>query len=101
MSALLCVRRAKSCPPTAWCWSMRPLTLGRDAGHDVTLPGDEISQRHAELRLAAGALSIRDLGSRNGFVRGVQLNESPLAARDAIRLGEWVGVVRTPISKSP
>lgn len=44
--------------------------LGRE-GNDINFPEDPfISGRHAEVRLAGGALTVTDLGSRNGtFVR--------------------------------
>ena len=70
----------------------------------MVLPGTEISRRHAELRNSGGTLFIRDLDSVNGlFVRGVQLDESPLVAGDVVRLGEWVGVVARiqPTDPSP
>src|SRR5262245_54645439 len=42
--------------------------IGRDAGCAVCLPGNDVSRRHAVLRKAAagGAMTIADLGSRNG-----------------------------------
>jgi pSer/pThr/pTyr-binding forkhead associated (FHA) protein len=45
-------------------------TLGRE-NNDINFPDDPfISGRHAEIKLAGGALSVTDLGSRNGtFVR--------------------------------
>ena len=55
-------------------WVYRPggdtITIGRE-GNDINFPEDPfISGRHAELRVSGGALSISDLGSRNGtFVR--------------------------------
>jgi len=55
-------------------WVYRPenevVTLGRE-GNDINFPDDPfISGRHAELRVTGGALSVTDLGSRNGtFVR--------------------------------
>lgn len=70
------------------------MVFGRGEESDVVLPGTEISRRHAELRLAGDAPFIRDLESSNGvFVRGARVRESPLAAGDVVRLGEWVGVV--------
>jgi pSer/pThr/pTyr-binding forkhead associated (FHA) protein len=55
-------------------WVYRPendaVTIGRE-GNDINFPDDPfISGRHAELRVTGGALSVTDLGSRNGtFVR--------------------------------
>jgi transcriptional regulator with AAA-type ATPase domain len=88
---------APAAVPTA-----HPVTLGRGEECDVVLPGTEISRRHAELRSNGGTLLIRDLDSVNGiFVGGVRLHESPLAAGDVVRLGEWVGVVAAIQASDP
>jgi S1-C subfamily serine protease len=66
--------------------------LGRHP--EVDLPFDpngdlEVSGRHAELRPAGDAWTIRDLGSRNGtFVNGERIGDArPLGAGDRVRLG--------------
>jgi pSer/pThr/pTyr-binding forkhead associated (FHA) protein/RNA polymerase subunit RPABC4/transcription elongation factor Spt4 len=51
-------------------WVFRPdretITIGRE-GNDINFPDDPfISGRHAQINLAAGVLSVTDLGSRNG-----------------------------------
>lgn len=72
-------------------WVFRPsgdvVTLGRE-GNDINFPEDPfISGRHAELRLAGGALSVTDLGSRNGtFVR--VRDERVLRHGDYVFLGQ-------------
>jgi DNA-binding NtrC family response regulator len=68
--------------------------LGRDVSCDVRLSGNSISRRHAELSVSAGALTLRDLGSRNGtWVDGVRAAQAVLLAGSVVRLGDWVGVV--------
>ena len=65
------------------------LTLGRvDA--DVALEDDEVSRRHATIRLDGDGLVIDDLGSLNGtWVNGVRIAKTrPLAVGDTIRIGE-------------
>ena len=71
------------------------ITLGRDAENDVVLTGEQTSRRHAQIERRGAALSVRDLGSRNGvFVNGTRLPESPLCVGDLLRVGGWLGVVR-------
>lgn len=68
--------------------------LGREGAGVARLEGTEISRRHAELRLADGAMLVRDLGSRNGvFVNGHRREEATLQPQDVIRVGDWVAVV--------
>ena len=42
--------------------------LGRGAGVDVMLDHADVSRRHAELLITHEGATIRDLGSKNGFV---------------------------------
>jgi pSer/pThr/pTyr-binding forkhead associated (FHA) protein len=71
------------------------ITLGRDAENDVVLTGEQTSRRHAQIERRGAALSVRDLGSRNGvFVNGTRLPESPLCVGDLLRVGGWLGVIR-------
>ena len=65
------------------------LTLGR-VGADVALEDDEVSRRHAMIRLDGDGLVIDDLGSLNGtWVNGVRIAKArPLAVGDTIRIGE-------------
>ena len=56
-----------------------PLALGRDNSNAVQLHDNEISRRHAELRLDSGGYEIVDLGSANGtFVNDHPVDHSPL-----------------------
>ncbi|HVW29470.1 MAG TPA: sigma 54-interacting transcriptional regulator [Polyangiaceae bacterium] len=68
--------------------------LGRDAACDTVLLGDEVSRRHARIRVRGAFPVITDLGSRNGvFVNGQREKERLLAPGDVVRIGEWVGLV--------
>lgn len=69
---------------TGWVYRVGDrATIGRE-GNDINFPDDPfISGRHAELKLAAGALSVTDLGSRNGtFVR--------VSGEQVLRHGDYV-----------
>jgi pSer/pThr/pTyr-binding forkhead associated (FHA) protein len=63
------------------------VTIGREA-NDINFPEDPfISGRHAQIKLAGGALSVTDLGSRNGtFVRVT--GEHVLKHGDYVFLGQ-------------
>jgi hypothetical protein len=67
------------------------LTVGRDAGCDLVLAGDEeVSRLHAELELVGSHWVLADHGlSRNGtFLNGERLlGERPLRDGDTIRFG--------------
>jgi transcriptional regulator with AAA-type ATPase domain len=68
--------------------------VGRDEACDTLLPGDQISRKHAEFRVDGPVLAVRDLDSRNGVhVNGVRRTDFALLPGDAIRCGEWVGIV--------
>ncbi len=64
------------------------LVLGRE-GQALTVDDSEISRRHAVVRRAGDALTIEDLGSRNGtFVNGQRIaGVVALAHGDVVRLG--------------
>lgn len=58
----------------------------------VRIISDEVSRRHAEVRLSAGRWVVRDLGSTNGtWVNGVLVEgEQVLAEGDKIQLGTTI-----------
>jgi S1-C subfamily serine protease len=68
-----------------------PTVIGREAGVGFQVEDDEISRRHAEIRLLDdGTAEINDLGSRNGtFVDGKKI-EGPTVLRggEEIRIGQ-------------
>ncbi|MBN1610076.1 MAG: sigma 54-interacting transcriptional regulator [Polyangiaceae bacterium] len=70
--------------------------LGRGEGCSCVLDGAGVSRRHAELRRRDGELVIQDLSSRNGtWVDGQRITESPLGDGALLRIGDWVGLVRS------
>jgi len=64
-------------------------TIGRDKLCDLQPRSDEVSRRHAELKLISGLVLIRDLGSRNGtWVNGERLTTQVcLRHGDRIEIG--------------
>ncbi len=68
--------------------------IGRDESCQTVLVGQEISRRHAELRVDGPLVAICDLRSRNGvYVNGSRREAVPLMKGDVLRCGEWVGIV--------
>ena len=58
------------------------LVVGRDPACDISVDDGLLSRRHAEFVAAASAVTVRDLGSRNGiFVNGTRRAEQTLEAR--------------------
>jgi transcriptional regulator with AAA-type ATPase domain len=73
----------------------RELTIGREETSAVCLGGNDVSRRHAVLRVdPAAGVRIADLGSRNGVrVNGRPVAEAAIGVGDVVRIGGWVGVV--------
>jgi nitrite reductase (NADH) large subunit len=81
----------------------RPLLMGRECTGE-NLADDEVSRQHLRLVPSPTALSVVDLGSRNGTtINGVVLSgRGTLAAGDVIRLGRTeVIVLRAPATGEP
>jgi len=74
------------------CFPLAPLPfqIGRRAGLSLTLPRQTVSGRHAELVVAGGCLTVRDLGSTNGtYVNGERIHsERVLADEDLIQFAD-------------
>ena len=66
------------------------VTLGRGLGVDLLFDVEGVSRKHAKLTLdEAGAVTLYDLGSRNGtFVNGRQIEIATLRDGDRITLGD-------------
>jgi signal transduction histidine kinase len=63
--------------------------LGRDPSNPIRLLDNEISRRHAEVRLKGELYSLVDLKSANGtFLNGVPVDSSVLRSGDQIRVGQ-------------
>lgn len=87
----------------ALCWLFPPSSLpphllmschviGRADDCDVCLVGRAVSRHHAEIARKEAATRLKDLRSTNGvFLNGVGVTDSPVAAGDVIRVGNWVG----------
>ncbi len=62
--------------------------MGRDKAH-ITLADEEMSRRHASLRVVEGVVTIEDLGSTNGtFVNGTRITEATqVGDGETIRVG--------------
>jgi ABC-type multidrug transport system ATPase subunit/pSer/pThr/pTyr-binding forkhead associated (FHA) protein len=71
--------------------SARPLRVGRAASCEVQLDSVHVSATHAMLwRDAAGAVRVRDMGSRNGiFVRGTRVGEVTIQPGDELIIGPF------------
>jgi DNA-binding winged helix-turn-helix (wHTH) protein len=63
--------------------------VGREPGVSIRLDSPKVSRHHARVRVAAGAASVEDLGSKNGtYVRGARIaGTTALAAGDDIQVG--------------
>lgn len=66
--------------------------IGRADDCDVRLVGRAVSRHHAEISRQAATLRLVDLRSTNGvFLNGISVTDSPVAAGDLLRVGNWVG----------
>ena len=62
--------------------------LGTRADNDVVLPARGVSRHHAEITVTSTAVTVRDLGSKNGVhLGGRQIAAGELVPGDRIRLG--------------
>ena len=68
-----------------------PVGIGRESGNVVQLHDNEVSRRHAEIRLADGKHVVIDLKSSNGtFVNGRRVERAELAHADRVLVGRTV-----------
>ena len=67
------------------------LTIGRDVKNQIVLDKDNVSRRHACIRLRAGKFYVEDLGSTNG----TYLNEEEVVQEMQLRSGDMVQVGST------
>src|SRR5262249_20060955 len=65
--------------------------IGRSPDNDLVLPDDEVSRRHAAIRLEDDTHVLIDLESANGTrLNGEQIKEKTLADGDTISIGPYV-----------
>jgi DNA-binding NtrC family response regulator len=63
-------------------------TVGRGAGSDVALLSSGVSERHAVVEVENGALSVRDLASKNGtFVDGQRTSAGAATVESTVQFG--------------
>ncbi len=63
--------------------------VGREPGVSIRLDSPKVSRHHARVTASGGAVSVEDLGSKNGtFVRGVRIRElTRLEPGDDVQIG--------------
>jgi len=71
-----------------------PITIGRAPSATLIIPDARVSRLHARIDLTDGALSIRDLDSRNGTL----VNARPLDGAAPLRDGDEIDVGTTRIT---
>lgn len=84
----------------------QPLSLGRDAGADVVVSGNEVSRQHAEIRSDPDGYILLDLSVNGTYVNGERIGKTHLLARaDVIRIGNdefrFYADAMSPSSPSP
>lgn len=63
------------------------VVIGRAVECDISVPADEISRRHAQLKPTAEGLSVEDLDSANGtYINGGRVQKGFLGPGDELRL---------------
>jgi transcriptional regulator with AAA-type ATPase domain len=78
----------------------RLVQIGRAPDSDIVLHDLAVSERHARLEPAEGAVIVRDLGSRNGtFVDGVAVQTASLRHGSRLRVGRTDLRVIAPASE--
>jgi len=70
--------------------------VGRDYDAAIRIEHTSVSRRHAAIVVAAGRITVEDLGSRNGtFVKGVRIHAiADIASGDALRFGHVDATLR-------
>jgi hypothetical protein len=75
---------------------LKATTIGRAPGNVIEVAGESVSRRHAEVALASGGYTIRDLETRNGtWVNGQRIAEDhTLRDGDLVQIGTVVLVFK-------
>ena len=70
--------------------SARPVTVGRAEDNRLRLLSKDISRHHCEIRLREHAVTLLDLGSRNGLcLNGKPTRQARLTHGDEIEIGRY------------
>lgn len=72
------------------------VTLGNGADCDVVLDEADLGAKHAEIRVAGGSISLRDLGAKGSQVNGVQVKDAQLFSGDQVAFGNSRFLVEAP-----
>jgi pSer/pThr/pTyr-binding forkhead associated (FHA) protein len=63
------------------------VTIGRQADCDISVPSEELSRRHAQVRPTPDGLLVEDLGSANGtFINGKRVQTGLMRPGEELRL---------------
>ncbi len=63
------------------------MVVGRSTDCEISIPTDEVSRRHAQLKVAVDGVHVEDLGSANGtFINGTRVRTGLLKPGDELRL---------------
>jgi serine/threonine-protein kinase len=66
----------------------RTIVLGRSSQADVQIYDERISRRHCALRIEAGGIRLKDMGSGNGtHVNGAEIRETVVTTGDVLTIG--------------
>lgn len=85
----LALRVRKGVPENARIPLDRRVTVGRDAGCDLTIVDSRVSRHHAEIVPENGELRLRDTGSTNGTsLNGNPVVSANLGLGDVLRVGD-------------
>jgi len=83
------------------------LRVGRDAGCDIVVPGNDVSRNHAEVSLGPSGYFVRDVSANGVFVNGARTGDAqPLRRGDVLRIGAeefrfYAEVVESPSPRVP
>lgn len=63
------------------------VVIGRQADCDISIPSEEISRRHAQLKPTPAGLAVEDLGSSNGtYINGKRVQSGLMRPGEELRL---------------
>lgn len=74
-------------------WTVRPpAVIGRSSDLDISIDDESVSRAHCQLLLnPEGALSVRDMGSKNGtYVNDARVNHANLIPGDLLQIGSVI-----------